>query len=226
MSAFKIRDFDLSIKSVAEDGTFSGYASVFGVVDTSQEDVAPNSFTETLAAAEAKGRKFPILFQHDNRSPIGVWDSLKEDGRGLFGNGSLWLDDAPMARVVYRGMKAAAFTGLSIGYFVRESSFDERTGVRTLKKLDLIEASVVVSPANDEARIDAVKMKLAHGSLPTLPEFERLLRESGFSKSQSAVIANRGLAHVLRSESGGDQEFKSSARELINQLNGFSLPKL
>ena len=90
-------------------------------------------------------------------------------------------------------MKVGAVTGLSIGYWTRESSLDEKTGIRTLTKLDFEEVSLVTFPANDEARIDAIKLKLAHGGLPDLNEFEKFLREAGFSKTQSAVIANRGL---------------------------------
>jgi phage head maturation protease len=65
-------------------------------------------------------------------------------------------------------MKAGAVTGLSIGYWVRESSFDEKTGIRTLTKLDLVEVSLVTFPANDDARVEAVKFKLAHGELPNI----------------------------------------------------------
>jgi hypothetical protein len=100
-------------------------------------------------------------------------------------------------------MKAGAVTGLSIGYWVRESSFDEKTGIRTLTKLDLVEVSLVTFPANDDARVEAVKFKLAHGELPNIREFEKLLREAGFSKTQAAVVANHGLPHLLRSESEG-----------------------
>ncbi|HID8755341.1 TPA: HK97 family phage prohead protease, partial [Klebsiella pneumoniae] len=72
-----------------------------------------------------------------------------------------------------------AITGLSIGYYVRESNYDEKTRIRTLTKLDLVEISIVTVPANDDARIDVIKSKLSHGDLPSLPEFEKFLREAG-----------------------------------------------
>jgi hypothetical protein len=88
-----------------------------------------------------------------------------------------------------------------------------------------VEISIVTVPANDEARTDVIKSKLAHGSLPTLPEFEQLLREAGFSKTQAAVIANRGLKHMLRSESEGEQAEPVIAKALHEQLSrGLSLP--
>ncbi|MFT4172816.1 MAG: HK97 family phage prohead protease [Rhodocyclaceae bacterium] len=213
--AFKTRAFEWDTKAVNEDGLFSGYGSVFGVVDSYREVVVPGAFTESLAELADKGRALPILWQHRSGEPIGDWKSLKEDATGLKGDGALWLDDAPYAKVAYRGMKARAITGLSIGYYVREDSYDEKTRIRTLKRLELVEVSIVTVPANDEARIEAVKSRIAHGELPTLSDFEGLLREAGFSKSQAAIIANRGLKHLLQSESGGTA---SNASRLLDSL--------
>ena len=223
----QVRSFDYDVKAVSEAGIFTGYGSVFGVVDSYNEVVAPGAFLESLAEAKAKGRSFPVLWQHNTGEPIGSWDTeaLKEDEHGLIGAGELWLDDAPYARIAYRGMKARAITGLSIGYYVRESSRDEKTGIRTLTKLDLVEISIVTVPANDEARTDVIKSKLAHGGLPSLREFEALLREQGFSKNQSAIIANRGLQHLLRSDPEGDQAETQIAKALHEQLSqGLTLP--
>lgn len=220
-ASMQVRSFDYQVKAVSEDGLFSGYGSVFGNVDSYNEIVAPGAFADSLAETKAKGRTFPVLWQHRSGEPIGNWDidSLKEDSHGLFGSGQLWLDDAPYAKVAYRGMQSKAITGLSIGYYVRDESFDDKTRIRTLKKLDLVEISVVTAPANDDARIDAVKAIIAQGGLPSLKEFEQILREAGFSKSQSTVIANRGLSHLLRSESEGKASFTDA-------LKGFSIPNL
>jgi HK97 family phage prohead protease len=219
---YKVRAFDLDVKSVDDSGQFSGYGSVFGNVDSYGEVVAPGAFAKSLDDLASSGRALPILWQHDSYTPIGSWSGLKEDDKGLFGDGSLWLDDAPNAKIAYRGMKAKAFTGLSIGYFVTNSSYDEKTGIRTLNELDLVEISIVTNPANTEARIEAVKSVIAHGGIPSLPEFERFLREAGFSKSQAAVIANRGLKHLLRSESGEDCETPA----LSSILDGYKAPQL
>lgn len=229
-SPLKTKAFDFNIKAVSDDGLFTGYGSVFGVVDSYNEVVAPGAFVESIAETKAKGRTFPVLWQHRTGEPIGNWDidKLVEDDHGLLGSGSLWLEDSPYAKTAWRGMQTRAITGLSIGYYVRESSFDEKTRIRTLTKLDLVEISIVTVPANDEARIDLIKSKLAHGGMPNLSEFEQFLREAGFSKTQSAVIANRGLSHLLcRSESGSDSGAEKTAiSEMKKQLTGFSLPKI
>lgn len=224
--ALKVRDFDFEVKSVNEDGTFSGYGSVWDVVDSYQEVVAKGAFTESLGEIAAKGRPVPVLWQHRSSEPIGAWSNLKEDEHGLWGDGQILLDAGAMEKRAYAHMKARTVTGLSIGYWVRESSYDEKTGIRTLTKLDLVEISLVTFPANDDARVEAVKFKLAHGQLPTLPEFEKLLREAGFSKTQAAGVASRGLAHLLRSESEGDAAPTEGLKALRETLAGFSLPQL
>lgn len=222
-SNLQIRSFDYEVKAVSDDGLFSGYGSVFGTVDSYNEVVAKGAFTDSIAEIKANGRTLPTLWQHRSSEPIGNWDisTMKEDDHGLFGAGQLWLEDAPYAKVAYRGMQSRAITGLSIGYYVRDESFDEKTRIRTLKKLDLVEISIVTNPANDDARIDAVKAMIAGGRLPSLKEFEQILREAGFSKSQSAVIANRGLSHLLRSES----EAPANLNALVDQIKGFKLPE-
>ncbi|EJL25599.1 HK97 family phage prohead protease [Novosphingobium sp. AP12] len=207
-SALKVRDFDLSVKAedISDDGLFTGYGSVANVVDSYNEIVAPGAFKKSLADLKAKKRKVPVLWQHRSAEPIGVYDDLVEDDAGLRVQGRLLVDHVAQAKEAHALMRVGAVTGLSIGYWVRKSSYDEKTGIRTLLEVDLIEVSLVTFPANDDARIDAVKFKLAHGELPTLPEFERLLREAGFSKTKAAVVAAHGLPHLLRSESGGSPE--------------------
>lgn len=218
-AALKIRDFDLSVKAVSDDGLFSGYGSVFGTVDSYREVVAPGAFSESLAEIKSKGRPVPVLWQHRSGEPIGVYTVLVEDAHGLKVEGQLIIDGVARAKEAHALMKAGAVSGLSIGYYVREDSWDEKERVRTLKKVDLVEISLVTFPANDDARIDAIKSKLAHGSLPTMPEFEQILREAGFSKSQSAVIANRGLKHLLdRSESGSKATEDYTAVPVLGRL--------
>lgn len=220
---FKIRDFDLEVKAVREDGFFSGYASVFGVVDSYNEVVAKGAFVDTLADRKTKGRKLPVLWQHRGDMPIGYYEIVREDQKGLYVEGYLLTSDLALAREALALLKAGVVTGLSIGYWTRASTFDEKTGVRTLTQVDLEEVSLVTFPANDAARIDAVKLKLARGTLPTLSEFETFLRDAGVSRTKAAAIASGGLAHLL-SDSG--EPANTSARDLVQALKGLSLPTL
>lgn len=222
-----VRSYALAMKAIGEDGTFSGYGSVFGVIDFYQEIVQRGAFTESLKEIAARGRPLPMLWSHMTTDPIGFYTKLAEDEQGLFVEGQLLKNDVQRAREVHALMKAGVVTGLSIGYWVRESSFDEKTGIRTLTRLDLDEVSPCTFPANDEARIDNVKFKLARGSLPSIREFESVLREAGYSKTQAAAIASRGYASMLRRDAaGGDGEtaLLSGLKGLLDEARKFDLP--
>ncbi|WP_337958570.1 HK97 family phage prohead protease [Sphingomonas naphthae] len=221
--ALKVRDFDLTTKSVGDDGTFDGYGSVWDVVDSYQEVVARGAFTESLAELKAKGRPVPVLWQHNARQPIGAWTDLIEDDHGLAGKGELLIDEVALAKEAHALMKRRIVTGLSIGYWVRESSYDEKTGIRTLTKLDLVEISLVTFPANDDARVEAVKFKLAHGELPTDREMEKYLREAGFSKTRAAGLVSHGLAELRRRESDRETTITPALKSLSDTLASFKL---
>ncbi|WP_420102143.1 HK97 family phage prohead protease [Bosea sp. (in: a-proteobacteria)] len=223
----KKRAFEMRLtKAAGSDGTFAGYASVWGVTDSYREIVAKGAFLESLADTEAKGRKLPILWQHRGDEPIGQWNALREDEHGLYGEGELWLDDAPYARLAKRGMASGAISGLSIGYFVRADSYDETARVRTLTKLDLREISVVTDPANDEARVDTIKAKLAAGELLTERDFGKLLRERGFSRADADAIAGGGFKAWAAGAVRPHQATNPGLGDLTQALAGFSLPQL
>lgn len=195
--AMKSRDFHFQVKAVEKDGFFSGYGSVFGVVDSYREIVAPGAFTASLAERAAKGRKLPILWQHRGDQPLGAYDVAREDDTGLYLEGRLLVEDVTQAREAHALMRAGVLTGLSIGYYVTGESWNEKDRIRTLTAVDLQETSLVTFPANDAARVESVKSRIARGDALTLPEFESFLREAGFSKSQAAAIAGRGYKHLM-----------------------------
>ena len=209
------RSFNLEVKAVKEDGFFSGYGSVFGNLDWYNDIVLSGAFKKTLSKWASKGKMPPVLWNHNSSEPIGVYTNIYEDEKGLFVEGRLLIDDVPRAKSTHALLKAGAIDGLSIGYSTVKSSYNENTDVRELIELDLSEISIVTTPANEKTLITSVKSKLDEGELPTLPEFEKFLRESGFSKSQATAIASRGLRNLL-SESGDE---KKSAKDAINALN-------
>jgi HK97 family phage prohead protease len=215
------KSIELDLKKAPDDkGRFSGYGSVFNVVDKGGDIVAPGAFAESLETWRKNGRTVPVLWQHDPGQPIGAWEDLKEDDYGLLGDAALWLEDAPYARLAHRGMKSNTITGLSIGYRVKKYSINQDTKVYTLEKLDLVEISVVTNPMNDDARVADVKTMIEAGRLPTLSEFEDFLREAGgFSKSQAKAIAGNGLRKLLdRCEADGEK-----GDDILQLLNNFKL---
>ena len=82
---FHVKSTSFELKREPDaDGSFEGYASVFDVVDLGMDVVAPGAFAKSLARIKPK-----LLWQHDMSHPIGVFDELREDHRGLFIKGRL-----------------------------------------------------------------------------------------------------------------------------------------
>ncbi|MDX0254253.1 HK97 family phage prohead protease [Sinorhizobium meliloti] len=222
----KTKDFTLQLKNLTEEGTFEGYGSIFGNVDAYGEKVLPGAFAESLAKHRREGTNVLMLWQHDPDNPIGVWEELAEDGKGLHGKGRLILE-VQKAREVRALMLQKAIGGLSIGY--REVETEPDGNILLLKKLELYEISPVVFPANRRARIEAVK----HGDFEALvrrgerleelarrfrdgdpmqaKEFEEILRDAGFPKSAAVQIASVGYAKAIRSESEGSKANEQAA---------------
>lgn len=144
----------LDVKSVADDGTFSGYASMFGVTDLGKDVVSRGAFTKSLKQRPASRVK--MLREHDRSEPIGVWTSIAEDKTGLAVSGKLVLDTVK-GRETHALLKAGALDGLSIGYRTKSSRLDKAKGVRTLDEVELHEISVVTFPMLPSATVHAVK---------------------------------------------------------------------
>lgn len=208
------KSFNLKIKAVQEDGFFSGYGAVFGNVDWYNDVILPGAFAKSLEKWAEKNKMPPVLWNHNDGEPIGVYTNIYEDEKGLFVEGRLLIDDVPRAKSTHALLKAGAIDGLSIGYKTKKAN-QQTNGIRELIELDLGEISIVTMPANEESLITSVKSKLEDGELPTLPEFEKFLRESGFSKTQATAIAGKGLRHLL-SES---EEEMNEAKSIFNALN-------
>lgn len=195
------------IKAEEADGvrSFSGYGSVFDTVDSYGDTIVKGAFKGTLKEWKAKSKLPKLLLQHggggffgsnaDDMVPIGKWDEMKEDSHGLFVRGHLFDLDTDRAKSVYAAMKEGELDGLSIGFRTKKWEYDEEKEIRTLTEIELWEVSLVTFPANDPARVSAVK---ADGSMPTERRFEDFLRDAGFSRQQAKVIVADGFEHYLR----------------------------
>ncbi|MGQ0664620.1 MAG: HK97 family phage prohead protease [Pseudomonadota bacterium] len=172
-------------------GEFGGYASTFGGGPDRQGDIVePGAFAVSMAEWKASGRLPPMLWQHDTTSVIGSWTSIAEDDIGLAVSGRLALE-VQQGREAYALLKMGAISGLSIGYSTEEAASDGKTGIRRLIRIKLWEISVVTLPANEAARVNAVK---AAERIKTIRDFEAFLRdEGGFSHAAAKAIAWGGF---------------------------------
>ncbi|WP_258292116.1 HK97 family phage prohead protease, partial [Escherichia marmotae] len=67
------KSFNLEIKAVQEDGFFSGYGAVFGNIDWYNDVILPGAFTASIAKWRAKNKMPPVLWNHNDSEPIGVY---------------------------------------------------------------------------------------------------------------------------------------------------------
>jgi len=201
-----------------DQGMFSGYASVYGHVDSVKDTIAPGAFAESLES----GKNIKMFVNHDSHAvPIGDWETMKEDNHGLYAEGRIDLNhkDGP---TVYSALKRGAMDGLSIGFTMDTEDFDvKEDGGRIIKNANLMEVSLVNFPCEGKARIMAVKADLA--VLSSLKDCEDYLREAGgFSKSMATAL----VSHILK-VSRGEPEAKDNEitrilgaemRDVINSL--------
>lgn len=145
-----------SLLRSAPEGSFAGYASVFGERDRGNDIVIPGAFRRSIVERGALGVK--LLWQHDPGEPVGIIDSLVEDSYGLFIRGRLILD-LGRAREALALMKSRVLDGLSIGYRTVRSDVEADSGVRVLRDVDLWEVSFVTFPMQDSARVTAFKAR-------------------------------------------------------------------
>lgn len=193
---------ELEFKFDETTGRINGYASLWDIIDRGADVVQKGAFKATLGAWKRQKAFVPMLWQHDPSNPIGYWDQLEEDEKGLKVGGQLLMQqngvvaDVPQARTAYACLQAKAIRGLSIGYETLDYLIARDTGVRQLKKLDLWEISVVTFAMLPEAQVTGVKSDIDPR------ELERALRSTGLS-SADAVKAVAIVKQHLRD--GGDQ---------------------
>lgn len=210
----------LTIKSLDDEtGKFSGYGSVFDVVDSYSEVVVRGAFNNSLT-----NRKPALLWQHNSDQPIGVYDVIREDDKGLYVEGRLLKDTVQQAAEAYALLKAGALSGLSIGFSTLKDAMSDDKRTRRLLEVDLWEISLVTFPANDAARIANVKA-LDGLSVETLhkrkKEIEAALRDAGASDSVARYIAAQ-IKQPVECDAQGDAETetKQNLQKLINSLKG------
>src|SRR5690606_13181391 len=134
----------------------------------------------------------------------GLVTDAVEDSHGL--RVSMDLDDSPEAAKVAGLIKAGALGSMSIGYGVRRRRPGQRAGepVNELVKLDLFEVSVVLVPANPEARlvsIDGQRLPSAPSGVDRAAAEQALveLAKGEADRLQRQLLALEKVAAITRS---------------------------
>lgn len=172
----KFARFDAEALQVTNGTEIAGYASLFGSCDQGGDIVEKGAYAASLKRLDATGRRVRMLWQHNPAEPIGIWDEVREDARGLFVKGRL-LRDVARAREAAALIEAGAIDGLSIGYRTLRATKDGQ-GRRLLSEVELWEVSLVTFPMLAEARISAGTKALAAKVNADLRDLARVLEDA------------------------------------------------
>lgn len=187
---------NVELKMDGATGKFSGYASVFGGVDSYGDTIVKGAFESTLRT----NGKPKMYLEHAWANfaaagaaalPIGKFEQAKEDDKGLYVEGEL-TPGMSLSSDVRAAMTHGTIDGLSIGGFVKKGDYDETETGRVIRKWSkLIEISVVAQPADGAARIDSIKgerLEAYLAEIETIRDVERFLRDVGRFDNEAAKV--------------------------------------
>ncbi|MBN1086548.1 HK97 family phage prohead protease [Erwinia aphidicola] len=198
-----------------KQGIFEGYASVFNNTDSDGDIILPGAFKNALAN---QTRKVAMFFNHRTWDlPVGKWDALEEDSKGLLVRGQLTPGHSGAADLK-AAMQHGTVEGMSVGFSVSKDDYSMGTSGRIFKNVAALrEISVCTFPANELAGVSA--MKSAEG-IETIRDIEGWLRDSvGLSKSQAVGMIAR-FKSAIRSESEGDRN-EDQISALLESIKSF-----
>lgn len=166
--------------------TIAGHGVIWGSRNFYGEVFVPGAFADTL---KAKSDQKPLVMGYEHREAIGRWTTSREEpDAGLYLEGPIsnTATGRDAAILVHDGV----LTGLSIGFYDdtwvyasagERVTFETPYGARSFQneeptfyitKAELVETSIVMAPADDEARVVAVRsreaVERAQVSLPGL----------------------------------------------------------
>tara|TARA_R110002074_G_scaffold68131_2_gene159844 strand:+ start:108 stop:1259 length:1152 start_codon:yes stop_codon:yes gene_type:complete len=203
--------FHSEVKANDDKGTFTGYGSIFGNEDQGSDIMQKGAFTKSLEQRPAS--KVKLLYQHKTDEPIGIFESMYEDEKGLFVKGRLAMG-TQKGREAYELLKMGALDGMSIGFRAdpdKQGYNENKRGTRTLKEVVLMEISLVTFPMNERALIENVK-----ASQKSIREWEKILREVGSLSRTEAKIGAKALSESLSQRDAGDDNKQLAT--LINKV--------
>ena len=206
--------FKVCVKSLftpLEEGSIEGYASVFGGVDSYGDTIEKTAFDSVIKS----GQKPLMFYQHNRWSiPIGVWEELSVDEKGLKVKGRLNLE-LEEAREVYSALKFGSLNGMSIGFRMKDKDYEyDDEDICHIKNIsELLEISIVNFPADKEARIDNVKSE--DRDLNDIRDCEHYLRELGISKK----MAQKLISVIKSAKSAVSDSQKSEDAKLAAELD-------
>lgn len=161
-TVMKTKKLDLKIDRIgAKDnltaGQFTGYASVFGNVDSVGDKIIKGAFSESLKEFGNGGAGIPCYWCHETSDPemnLGTTLEATEDEHGLFVKVQLDLDN-PKAAYAYKLLKEQRVRQMSFAYQVTDG--ENKKDCFEITGCKIFEVSIVPVGANQATSIESVK---------------------------------------------------------------------
>lgn len=176
----------VEFKTAGDDWEVSGYASTWDL-DLGGDVVHRGAFAESLGS----GARVKFLFAHDPAQIVGKPLELREDDRGLFGRFA--VTKTRLGHDVHQLLMDGCLDAFSIGFLAREHDFDEKAKVRNLRKVELLECSLVALPMNPRATVSMVKAE-DYGAMPLEALLDVYETHRGAALGQAKAVAQRRLS--------------------------------
>lgn len=201
-----------------KDGEFIAYPSTFTRTPDDYGDVvAKGAFADTIKDWKSSGKTLPVMYMHNMSNPeynIGGVEDMGEDAHGWWIKAQLDMDN-PVARQVYKLVKAGRLSQLSFAFDVQDAApvkLADGTKARELRKVKVYEASIVPVGANQDTSIVAMK-----SAVKTAEKVGKTLSDSTSAfltnlQSQVTAISNQIQAFLDQNKSGREQETKQAEK--------------
>lgn len=147
---------DVDIKS----GIVTGYLAAFDNIDNAKDMIVKGAFTKTISERGVDGTKqIKHIFQHDTYQPLGVYQVLKEDKKGLYFEAL--FSKTQKAQDILLQYGEGIYNEHSIGYrTLKEEVIKAENGDIShfiLKEVKLWEGSTVLFGCNDQTPFTGFK---------------------------------------------------------------------
>ena len=213
-------EYDFEIKSIHDDEEddkffiFEGFASTFGNIDHDGDIMVRGAFKESLE------KRMPVvLWQHNTREPIGMPIELKETDQGLFIRARLPKDDTFVTGRVIPQMKVGSVTKMSIGFFILDSEDELIEGRRVthIKKVELLEFSLVTFASNEQASVTGMKSLQEIDDAKALRSW--LSEELGLSIKERDTLISKVKSFFGSDEPNLDDENENTPDEVFSMAS-------
>lgn len=187
------------------EGEFAGIAATWAL-DRQGDRFARGAFADSLQRWRERGAMPPLLFNHDQREPIGAVVEAEEADDGLRVVARLALATGNGRRVHELLKAGSGALALSVGVLVEDAD-DLPDGSRLIRRADWLELSAVSIPAQPGAVVGDVK-----AAFPDRKAFEHAARQGlGLSANQAKRLAAGGWAALARDEQAEPEQDQSAA---------------